>query len=127
LAIIANDLLPFLLAVFIYQACQHQWMLLETGGEEAVFGYDFSQGYTSLERDKEEPPTTPPIRKVSWWQRWLQKRAARKIQRELDDREADERRMDQLLEKIQREGRQSLTDEENRFLKRVADNYRNRP
>ena len=48
-------------------------------------------------------------------------------QLQAERQEADERRMDQLLEKIQREGRQSLTDEENRFLKRVADKYRNRP
>jgi hypothetical protein len=34
--------------------------------------------------------------------------------------------MDELLDKIQRQGKQSLTEEENRFLKRVADKYRNR-
>jgi stage IV sporulation protein FB len=124
-AIIANDLLPFLLAVFIYQACQHQWMLLETGGEESVFGYDFSQGYTSLEREKDDPPSVPQ-RKLSWWQRWLQRRAARKIQRELDDRQADERRFDQLLEKISSQGMPSLTDEEKRFMKQFSDRYHNR-
>ena len=124
-AIIVNELMPILLAVFIYQACQHQWMLLETGGDDAVFGYDFSQGYTSLERDKDEPPTAPP-RKLSWWQRWLQKRAARKIQREVEDREADERRMDQLLEKISSQGMTALSDEEKRFMKQFSDRYRNR-
>jgi stage IV sporulation protein FB len=124
-SIVANDLMPFLLAVFIYQACQHQWMLLETGGEDSVFGYDFSQGYTSLERDKDDAPP-PPQRKLSWWQRWLQRRAARKIQRELEDREADERRMDQLLEKISTQGMTSLTDEEKRFMKQFSDRYRNR-
>jgi len=124
-AIIANELLPFLLAVFIYQSCQHQWMLLESGGEESVFGYDFSQGYTSLEREKDDPPSVPQ-RKLSWWQRWLQRRAARKIQRELDDREADERRFDQLLEKISSQGMPSLTDEEKRFMKQFSDRYHNR-
>jgi hypothetical protein len=34
--------------------------------------------------------------------------------------------MDELLEKIQRQGRQSLTDEEQRFLTRVSAKYRNR-
>ena len=34
--------------------------------------------------------------------------------------------MDQLLEKIQRQGKAALTDEERRFLKRVSDRYRNR-
>ena len=99
---------------------------LETGGEESLFGYDFSQGYTSLERD-EPPRKKPRRRKVNFFQRWLQRRAARKLQREQERQLAEEQRMDELLAKIQREGRQSLTDEENRFLKRVADKYRNRP
>ena len=34
--------------------------------------------------------------------------------------------MDQLLEKIARTGKESLTDEERRFLERVSARYRNR-
>lgn len=120
-----NESLLLGLALFIFFSCRQQWLLLETGGEEGVFGYDFSQGYTSLERG--EPPAAPPKhRQPNFFQRWLQRRAERKRQREQENREADERRMDDLLDKIQRHGRQSLTDEENRFLKRVADRYRNR-
>jgi Zn-dependent protease len=120
----ANEVFALALAIFIFSSARQQWILLETGGEESVFGYDFSQGYTSLERD--QPPPAPRKRRPNFWQRWLQRRAARKLQRELETREAEEKRMDELLEKIQREGKQSLTDEENRFLKRVADKYRNR-
>jgi Zn-dependent protease len=119
-----NEVFALGLCMFIFISCKQQWILLETGGEDALFGYDFSQGYTSLEKD--QPP--PPKRKrPNFFQRWLQRRAQKKLQAELERHEADERRMDQLLEKIQREGRHSLTDEENRFLKRVADKYRNRP
>jgi Zn-dependent protease len=118
-----NEVLPLCLAVLIFASCRQQLIILETGGEESVFGYDFSQGYTSLERDQPPPPRK---RRLNFWQRWLQRRAARKLQRELETREAEERRMDELLDKIQREGKQSLTDEEHRFLKRVADKYRNR-
>jgi stage IV sporulation protein FB len=39
---------------------------------------------------------------------------------------AEERRMDEILEKIYREGRAALSDEENRFLVRVSARYRNR-
>ncbi len=119
-----NAVLLMLLCIFIYSACKQQWLLLEGGGEDAIFGYDFSQGYTSLERD--QPP--PPRRKrPNVLQRWLQRRAARKLQRDMERQAADERRMDLLLEKIQREGRHALTDEENRFLRRVAeDKNRNR-
>jgi Zn-dependent protease len=124
-AIVANELLPLFLAGFIFIACKMQWVMLETGGEDSLFGYDFSQGYTSLERD-ERVQSSPPKRRTSWWKRWLQKRAAQKLQREQETREAEERRMDELLEKVHREGKAALTDEERRFMKRVSDRYRNR-
>jgi hypothetical protein len=85
-----------------------------------MVGYDFSQGYTSLERE------APPRRRPSFWQRWLQKRAAERLRRELAEREGEENRMDMLLEKVQREGLQALTDEERRFLTRVSARYRNK-
>src|SRR5690606_24337343 len=53
-AIVQSSVLAFGLALFIYVSCRYQWMVLETGGgEESIFGYDFSQGYTSLEREEE--------------------------------------------------------------------------
>jgi Zn-dependent protease len=117
-----NEVLPFLLGVFMYVTCRQQWILLETGGDESMFGYDFSQGYTSL-----EDASTPSRRKrPNAWQRWLRKRAQRRMQREQELREAEERRTDALLEKVQRQGREALTAEELRFLKRVSDRYRNR-
>jgi Zn-dependent protease len=122
-SLVMNDVFALALALFIFSACRQQLLILESGGEESVFGYDFSQGYTSLERDQPPPPRR---RRPNFFQRWLQRRAARKLQAEMERREAEERRMDELLEKIQREGKQALTDEENRFLKRVADKYRNR-
>jgi hypothetical protein len=118
-----NEVFTLALAVYIFMACRQQWIILESGGEDSVFGYDFSQGYTSLERDQPPPPRK---RAPSFWQRWRQRRAAQKLQREIETREAEERRMDELLEKIQRLGKESLTEEEHRFLKRVADKYRNR-
>jgi Zn-dependent protease len=121
-AIIVDSVLALCLALFVFYACQRQWVLLETGGEEGVFGYDFSQGYTSLERD--QPAAAPPVRRVSWWRRWLQRRAANKLQREMEQREAEERRMDELLDKVHREGQAALTEEERRFMKRVSDRYR---
>jgi Zn-dependent protease len=120
-AIAREETLFLCLALFIYHVCRQQYILLETGGEDSVFGYDFSQGYTSLERD-------PPARRKrpNFWQRWLQRRAARRLQMEMEQREAEERRMDELLEKVQRQGLHSLSDEERRFLTRVSAKYRNR-
>jgi Zn-dependent protease len=122
LSIVTVEPLALILAVFIFLACRRQWILLETGGEESVFGYDFSQGYTSLE--KEAPPGAK--KRPNFIQRWLQARAAKKAQREQEQREADEKRMDELLQKVQGQGLQALTDEERRFLQRVSARYRNR-
>lgn len=120
-ALATNEVLFLALALFIYASCRQQWIILETGGEDSQFGYDFSQGYTSLER---EPAS--PRRRPNFLRRWLNNRAKRKMERAQEQREAEERRMDELLEKIQREGRESLTEEERRFLTRVSARYRNR-
>jgi Zn-dependent protease len=122
-AVVTETLILLFLAWFIYVSCQQEWINLDMGGEESLFGYDFSQGYTSLERDQPAPPRK---KQVNFIQKWLQKRAAQKLQRAQAQQEADESRMDALLDKIAREGKQALTDEEQRFLKRVSDRYRNR-
>lgn len=123
-SLVANENFLLALAILICYASFFQWKLAEEGVDESIFGYDFSQGYTSLERAAPEP--APPTRRLSWWQRWLQRRAARRIQREIEDREADERRMDELLEKISARGKESLTEEEKRFMIRFSERYRNR-
>ncbi|HEY1375473.1 MAG TPA: site-2 protease family protein [Gemmataceae bacterium] len=122
-AIWGNEVIALALSLFVYLNCKQQLILLETGGEDAPFGYDFSQGYTSLE-GHQAPATTPRRKRPNWFQRWMQQRAARKARREQEQREAEERRMDELLAKVQQEGIQSLTDEERRFLTRVSARYR---
>lgn len=112
------------LALYTFFMCYREWMILENHGDESLFGYDFSQGYTSLEKEMLTP--SPRRKRQNFIQRYLQKRNARRAQREHEQQIAEERRMDELLEKIQREGKQSLTDDETRFLKRVSDRYRNR-
>ena len=126
LSIVYSESLLVFLALFIFMACAQEMMALENAHEDSLFGYDFSQGYTSLEKD-EAQPAPPKPRKQNFVQRWLAKRAARRLQQEVEQREADDRRMDELLEKIQKFGKSSLTDEEQRFLKRVADRYKNKP
>jgi stage IV sporulation protein FB len=120
--IVYNEFVVGCLAFFIGYSCYVQMFILETGGEEGLFGYDFSQGYTSLERDAPRLTT----KRTSWWKRWRDSRAAKKLQREMEVREAEERRLDELLEKVQKFGMSALTDEERRFMKRVSDRYRNR-
>ena len=123
-AIIHTEPMMAFLTIFIFVSCAQEWMAPKAH-EDSLFGYDFSQGYTSLEKD--ETPAPPKPKKQNFIQRWLAKRAAKKLQMEIEQREADERRMDELLEKIQKHGKGSLTDEEQRFLKRVAERYKNKP
>ncbi len=113
-----NSLLMFSLALFIYMSCRQQAILLETGGlmDDTFMGYDFSQGYTSLERGNAKSTQA----KQPFWKRWLEKRAEAKKQREQQQFEADQSRVDELLAKVKEYGMQSLTPEEQRFLKRFS-------
>ena len=124
-SIVFTETMMMFLTIFIFVSCAQEWMALENAHEDSLFGYDFSQGYTSLEKD--EVPAPPKPKKQNFIQRWLAKRAARKLQQEEEQRREEDRRMDELLDKIQQFGKDSLTDEENRFLKRVADRYKNKP
>ncbi len=110
------------LAFFIAITC-YQTLRAETESERGAFGYDFSQGYTSLERD--DPP--PPRRKrKNFVRRWLDARKARKLHQEQEQVTRDDQRMDDLLGKIATSGKNSLTDEERRFMERVSARYRNK-
>ena len=90
--------------------------------DESVFGYDFSQGYTSLERDLENDPK--PARKPGLLQRWRDRRKAEKDRRAQEQDEQVQAELDELLQKIQDDGIDSLTDAERRKLKRAAAMYR---
>jgi Zn-dependent protease len=98
-------------------------MLEETGffEEGGVFGYDFSQGYTSLEAG------APKVRpRESAIRRWRRRRSEQRRQRREEREAAESQRMDEILLKIHEHGRESLTDEETRFLVRVSTKLRNR-
>ncbi len=113
-----------LLALLIEFLVRAEARLLEDGGyfDDGVFGYDFSEGYTSLESGA---PKVRPYRE-SALKRWRRRRSELRRQRRIARDAAEERRMDEILEKLHREGRLALTDEENRFLVRVSARYRNR-
>jgi Zn-dependent protease len=115
-----NEALFLGLALFMLYSASMRLMQLDM--EEGPFGYDFSAGYTSLERD-DEP--TPRPKRPGYFKRWWDARKARKLARETEQRQKEDERVDQLLEKIARSGKGSLTDEERRFLERVSARRRN--
>jgi stage IV sporulation protein FB len=99
--------------------------MIEDGGffDDGVFGYDFSEGYTSLDAGTAK---VRPYRE-SALKRWRRRRSELRRQRRASLEAAEERRMDEILEKLHREGRSALSDEEHRFLVRVSAKYRNKP
>lgn len=88
--------------------------------DDSFLGYDFSQGYTSLEKSEQrEAERRPgPI------QRWKMRRAEqRRLRKEQEQAEAAQR-LDALLDKVHREGIDALTDAERRFLNQESSRYR---
>jgi Zn-dependent protease len=120
ISISQNQTLLMGLALFMMYSASLALHQLEM--DDGPFGYDFSAGYTSLEKDEEKPKKP---KQVGWFTRWRQARRTRRLQLEAEERQRDEERMDQLLEKIARTGKESLTDEEKRFLERVSARKRN--
>src|SRR5205085_1705273 len=79
-SIAANEALLMGLGGFMFYCSAMKLHAL--AAEEGMYG-DFSAGYTSLEED--EPPRPRP-KKVNPVKRWLQARAARRLQREVEQR-----------------------------------------
>lgn len=105
-------------------------------GEEAnesFLGYDFSQGYTSLERSvaeadatSDDPPAADTEPTPSYWQRWRQRREQRQQRREQEQLQQAERRLDSLLAKVHEQGMNSLTEQERQELQRASRALQNR-
>lgn len=112
------------LAILIEILVRQEARMLDEGGffEDGVFGYDFSQGYTSLEAGA---ATIRPAREGALT-RWRRRRSEVRRRRREAQEAADEQRMDAILEKIHREGRAALSDDEQRFLLRVSVKYKKR-
>ncbi|QDU09141.1 M50 family metallopeptidase [Gimesia aquarii] len=88
--------------------------------DDSTFGYDFSQGYTSLERSSGQLGE----KKIGFFQQWRKKR---KLQKELREREKNlnaEKQLDSLLHKVHEFGLESLTPKERQQLNQVSARYR---
>lgn len=90
--------------------------------DESFMGYDFSQGYTSLERSV---PVEVEVRQ-SLLQRWLARRRVFREEKQRLRAEEAEKELDVLLAKVHTYGIDSLTDSERRTLKRASARYRGR-
>jgi hypothetical protein len=111
-----------LFAVFVYSHASAEGAKLdETEWEEEMFSYDFSQGYTSLERTLD-----PPRKPQGSVRRWLEnRREMRRRKRQWIEQE-EERQVDDILVRLHEKGMDQLTAKERALLHRVSQRYRNR-
>ena len=112
------------LALLIELMVRVEARMMEDGGyfDDGVFGYDFSEGYTSLESSVQK--VRP--RRESALKRWRRRRSDLRRQRRQAQELAEDRRMDEILAKLHNQGRSALSDDEQRFLLRVSTKIKNR-
>jgi len=118
-AVALNDVLGLVLALVIWISARQRMLRMESG-ETDLFGNP--GGYapsTSLDMVPRQP-----VR--SWWERYRERVSARRLEREAQTRRLDEERMDGLLEKLHRMGRDSLSKEERGFMELFANRCRER-
>ncbi len=107
----------FILILNLLESIQRQ---MSDSYDESFLGYDFSQGYTSLEQGSGDRPRRPGM-----VEQWREKRRLKKLEQEQQERVETESRLDALLEKVHQQGMDALTPDEQRFLKQASARYRN--
>ncbi len=101
--------------VFIANLLERNQLQQTDHYDESFMGYDFSQGYTSLEQSE-----TRTERRPGFLQRWKDRRRAEKERRQAEKDQEVEKVLDALLDKVHQHGMDSLSESEKRQLARTA-------
>ena len=104
--------------------CESFQMQIQDPSEESFMGYDFSQGYTSLEQsgpDELEGEDRPGV--LARWK--AQREEEKRVKQEEEDLDM-ERQLDLLLEKLHTHGDSALTASEKRRLQDISERLRQR-
>ncbi len=112
-----------LIALFLVFSAKQEVARLEQQeiGSE-LFGYDFSQGYTSLEQEQRATRVDEP----GMLRRWLTKRREQREQARQHREAEEESRVDEVLARLHTVGMDGLSPKERSLLNRVSARYRNR-
>jgi hypothetical protein len=114
----------FLLVLHIHEATH--WFH-PTEPDESFLGYDFSEGYTSLDRtDDDVDHRSDDEVSRGILERWKARREEEKQRRETEERLVEEQQMDLILEKLHTQGKDALTLRELNVLNRVSARLRQR-
>lgn len=105
-----------------FSARQEVDKVLDQDADDGTFGYDFSQGYTSLERGVEVVRRPRP----SALRQWIDNRRQHKLRQRRELELLEDRRMDDVLVRLHEVGVDGLSPEERALLERVSARYRNR-
>jgi stage IV sporulation protein FB len=119
----SNLILLTLAFLIVILALQESYQMQSAESyDDSFMGYDFSQGYTSLERSD----GARPERRIGLLARWLARRRADRQRRLLDLEQQTEKQLDAILAKVHERGLTSLTPSERRLLKRASNRYRSK-
>lgn len=94
-------------------------------GEESFMGYDFSQGYTSLEQSLPEDYEGGEDR-PGMLARWKAQREEERLRRQEEEDRDMEKQLDQLLDKLHSGGEDALSPAEKRRLQDISARLRER-
>jgi Zn-dependent protease len=112
-----------LFAIFLFFSGKRQIELWRpTESEDTLLGYDFSEGYTSLERSC-EPAAAPSAGLLT---RWIEQRRVQRRERMAQLEAEEERRVDDVLARLNEVGINALSNDERALLDRVSKRYRSR-
>ncbi|HEY2840200.1 MAG TPA: M50 family metallopeptidase [Pirellulales bacterium] len=114
--------LTLLGVLFYFSAKQESERLHDRETDDGLLGYDFSQGYTSLEKNFDAIPRRSP----GLMRQWLDNRREARRLRQKQIEEQDDQRVDDVLARLHDLGRDALSDEDRALLDRVSARYRNR-
>lgn len=92
--------------------------------EDSFLGYDFSEGYTSLERSAPSGEESPPEGSQGFFHRLHQKREADRDRQPPTLTQNEEAAVDKILAKLHEHGMHSLSEAEKRLLKQASARYR---
>jgi stage IV sporulation protein FB len=112
-----------LFAIFLFfQGKNHIENWRPSDPEDTVLGYDFSEGYTSLDRSFEDGRHHQP----GVFSKWLAERREARRRRMEDLVAAEEARLDEILARLNEVGMQALSPDERLLLERASKRYRER-
>lgn len=109
----------FLLVLHLHDMIE--WSTPPATTNDTFLGYDFSEGYTSLNRTDEQN-SDDEVEEAAYGilDRWKARREDERLIRESEERELEEQQLDRILEKVHTDGRDSLTVRELTILNRVS-------